>query len=1405
MSQRIARSQATIHTQTDSYTITQTVGEYIFTTNSDGKIPSQVTFASTVKVALGGDDISTFTIGAITRPAGFAAITVNSTAKTISYQVNANTTNLADSGTITIPIIIDGTTYNLSFAWSKAKQGVQGLSVPQILPGWIEEWDSGKTQLNNNYVITPKLFAGTKQSDDTISGIALGQFATQTRNSAGTVITETLNGIYGFNQGYKTFAIDSNGNVELGRGDQLVRYNVSTGKIEFGAAVALQWVGATYINSSGIFTGTLSADTVNAIQIDASQISAGTINATRIDVASLKTQLITAANINALTLTVVRGTIGGWTIDSDSISRGTKNNTAGAFTSASGSITLGSNGLRGYKWRFDSTGAGAIAGGNISWDASGNVTFASSVSVSWTTGIDGLTTALGGSSYPKMTNINSSGVYTGTLTAAQVNAVAINATSISAGTLNVARIAAGSITVDKLNVANVQAGIVTAAIINGLTLTFDKGVIGGWTIGADTISYGSLGVIGDTPIQIRSSTAGSGDIYTGALKLYGVTLTWRQSSNAGHLVFGQVASSRSTIKTGFCGIQMMAWDGTEYFCLSTNTQKSGAKEVYNRIAGWTFDNQNIWKNSVYLGSDGSIYNGSQWRLNNDGSGQVANGNISWNASGVVTFASSVSVNWTNGINGITTALGGASYSKLTYINSSGVYTGTLTATQVNAVAIDATKITAGTLSVARIAASSITVDKLNVANVQAGIVTAAVVNGLTLAFNKGTIGGWTIDADSIFRGTKNNTASAFTLVSGSITFGSNGLRGFKWRFDSTGAGAIAGGNISWDASGNVTFASSVSLNWTNAANTALSSANTYTDTKSQQAITTAATDATTKADAAKELARAMAYGRMLYRDPTFHKGNNSLNVYNNSGNGTVTHTRVSNSTAPNDSKYVIQIKNAGTSSPGCGGFFFATAAQYRKVFITRIIARIPSGRSIVFATNNVGTGGAHKWLTPTAGTGDWQEYIHKVTCGTASFDTTNFFYIDGAVGSTSSPVEWNLAYVTVFDVTSSEMLTTTIDANGIYTGTLTATQVNAVAINASSISTGTLNVARIAASSITVDKLNVANVQAGIVTAAIVNGLTLAFNKGTIGGWTINATQIYSGNVVLNSNGSVTNSTKWKLNSDGSGLLASNNISWDAAGVMNIQNARIKDVVIAGTQRSPFVQFDSSISVTIGGSGHIIDKSAVEKYDNLCVIAGTDSGGWSLVQPQLPWNVEQSGRRLCLIHYRYGNQIVSGSSTMTAPSGKYFYEDGLQSTTLVMSRELVELIGYGDGSTFYGWVVLNRRDLVTTSRYGRSMQYLAMGYITVSSSSSYSMRYKTYDGGGMSMSRTGTGLYNIYLPWSLGTDKYMVMTTGRWLTGPVYGTIKAQYSSYFTVQTSDDSTANEGSFNFVIISTADFK
>lgn len=50
----IARGQATIYVQKDGYTITQSLGEYVFPADDTGKILSSVTLTSTVRVMVRG-------------------------------------------------------------------------------------------------------------------------------------------------------------------------------------------------------------------------------------------------------------------------------------------------------------------------------------------------------------------------------------------------------------------------------------------------------------------------------------------------------------------------------------------------------------------------------------------------------------------------------------------------------------------------------------------------------------------------------------------------------------------------------------------------------------------------------------------------------------------------------------------------------------------------------------------------------------------------------------------------------------------------------------------------------------------------------------------------------------------------------------------------------------------------------------------------------------------------------------------------------------------------------------------------------------------------------------------------------------------------------------------------------
>lgn len=1763
--QLIARGQATILVQKDSYTIHQSVGEYIFPANNSGTLSQAVTFSSTIKVTLGDDNLTNFTIGAVTKPAGFSAITVNNTNKTVTYSVTAGTTTMADSGLVSIPVVISGQTYHVTFSYAKAKTGAAGVDSNML--DWVKDWNSAKTVIGSQSVITPKIFAGVKNSNNTVTGIAIGKFPLSTVNASGTVATETINGIYGFKDGYKTFAIDSTGSVLMGKGNQFIRYNPANGKIEFGSEVTLNWVNAintakteainsaaataqakadaaknaaiataatdaankvgairiagrnyirnsnfttaltgitaegtsisidtatlynnyrtlkvvqntactdsnaasqrtyftainsrvcapasfsmyvkgaeasvmkiriggtgirtvnittawqrivlenitptsavvlfgfqtvgtywcalpmlvegskavdwspapedlftgitdakkagtdartvadaitskantegwatklTYIGSTGIFTGTLSANTVNAVRINASQITAGTIDAARINVASLKTSLITAGNIEALTLNVVRGKIGGWNINSTQIY---KNN---IYLSADGSIYSGS------KWRLNNDGSGQLASGNITWDVAGAVTFSSAVKLNWTDAIDriqiggnnllnnsgnwrtaawnggyttngggytidttikfngkptlrtnvgtgvvhsawiklennveytysamvrcdraatghgsmplhywagkdntsqskvaiikydtsvvadtwtriyvvfkltsdadsfrpffyrgsnegvfniayfklergnrptdwsqsdsdanklsadaqdtanSVTTALGGSSFPKLTQITSTGIYTGTLTAAQVNAVAINAGSITTGVLSAdrigtkaitaAKIAAGTITAAEINVSSIQASVVTATAVNGLTCTFSKGTIAGWHINASQIYKNSVYLGADGSIyngtKWKFNNDGSGQIAGGNISwnaagavTFGtsVSLQWRndiesaKTTNYGYRYYKTIVVNGSSgtyypivfkggdqtikrdilIRRSYSEQAPTDWDnnstthkGGLSLLLKVNFGGWGGSsyswdiyelsEVYSRMFAGAAYCGNYCMFAVYLrggGDGGAVYHlYSDQPIESDtyspspipSAPQIAYNSDRIFQSGTTTANAPAPRTLTDGVEEeirrhrfINLAQGNDTTLKahpLTYIGSTGIYTGTLTANQVNAVAINAGSITAGTLSADRIAAGSITSTKLDAASIKANIINTGYINGLSCTFVRGTIGGWTINTTQIYKN------SVYLGSDGSLT------NGTKWKLNNDGSGRLANGNIAWDAAGTVTFGSSVSLNWTNAATNALNSAKSYADTKKTEAISSAATDATNKANAAKELAQAMAFGRMLYRDPEFRNGNNSINVYNNNGNGTVTITRMGLSSAPNDSKTVLEIKTTGSASPSNGGFCFATTCSNRKVFITRIIAKIPVGRNLLWASNSIGTSGSSKWLTPNAGTGDWAEYIYKVTCGTSNFSTTNFFYLDGTQGTTAAPLIWHVAYATVFDMTSSEKYTTTIDANGIYTGTVRANQmlIDSALVVGGSTYNGSISVR-----------------DAGNNVKATLDRTGITAVAGNIGGWHLASGAIYASSpagghrVYITSSGYIYNDDGsqdyWGLRSDGSatfgygkilfdndgsGYVANQNIKWDSKGNVEIKgNITANSGLIAGftisgnklinTAADSSIEFSSMIgnaSMTINGGNSLLSLRAdsarkgifIQTYATgavgLSIIA--NAGSNYAIESYGPVQLGQrSGERWCVPGVLYiGCKYNSGNS----PSFSKIWGEGCNVTS----------------------------------------------------------------------------------------------------------------------------------------------
>lgn len=159
-------------------------------------------------------------------------------------------------------------------------------------------------------------------------------------------------------------------------------------------------------------------------------------------------------------------------------------------------------------------------------------------------------------------------------------------------------------------------------------------------------------------------------------------------------------------------------------------------------------------------------------------------------------------------------------------------------------------------------------------------------------------------------------------------------------------------------------------------------------------------------------------GYPMTADPEFASGNGLVSLYNNAGNGATVIERISDSSAANTTGYVMRIRNTGAASPGLGGFHSGINSRANAVFVQIFRAKIPTGHSVVQASNSMGSSYEDVWITDTAGTGKWEWYGRIIYCGeSGSFSFGGHVYLNGNAGTSSSPLYWYISYCQVYDLT----------------------------------------------------------------------------------------------------------------------------------------------------------------------------------------------------------------------------------------------------------------------------------------------------------------------------------------------------------------------------------------------------
>lgn len=305
------------------------------------------------------------------------------------------------------------------------------------------------------------------------------------------------------------------------------------------------------------------------------------------------------------------------------------------------------------------------------------------------------------------------------------------------------------------------------------TIKSKDGQIGGWTINDNNLYSTQIG-INSSGKYIAIANIASIPMYNG---------DWNGNHFAWVKAYGGVAMYYSQSSDfGF-----VAYKG------SSKVFSAGS---VNMIAGWNFDHNSLWsgnKNNtigafttsgITIGSNG--IRGIKWYIDSNGDISFMNGQIKFTAND-------------NGGEIVGWKLNSQRFStkKVALVSDSsntGLYLSASSEASFNTTASSSLKdfiVSKG--GVYLNVSSNNTV--FGAYNSSGGKIFIVQSNGIN------SIAGWNFDNDVLYTGTK--ATSGFT-ASGSITLGPTGLRGYKWRFENNGSGALANGNISWDEKGNVT-------------------------------------------------------------------------------------------------------------------------------------------------------------------------------------------------------------------------------------------------------------------------------------------------------------------------------------------------------------------------------------------------------------------------------------------------------------------------------------------------------------------------------------------------------------------------------------------------------------------------
>ena len=420
----VAKSSITLVSISDAYSLSLTPNSCVIKADFDGSNP-KLEHAYTIISAYCGDEKTPIEIDSSTIIKSNDNIECQ-LIKVDSYRYRLSIISLPVDilqGYIEIPVL-SGVSAGLTgrFTFSIVREST--------MLDWIQDWENNKTTIGSSYVITPKIFVGKKiigshDSLEDVPGLTGVYIGPSENNGAG---------IYGYKDNKEIFHIDQTGGKIGG-------WDITSGGIQCeDGTLSIKSEGTISAQSEGIIHWSLNKDgsasfangnvtmdvegnasfketietsggSIAGWIIGADSIYNGTIGINSLkkfiaiaNVASVQdigNQLDWVKEYGGVAMYCISNTnygligyknnekvfsagsdnfIAGWNFNEKAIFSGIQTNSG--FTTKSGDITISSNGIRGFKWRLEKDGSGALAGDNITWDKDGNMNFKGKIDAS---------------------------------------------------------------------------------------------------------------------------------------------------------------------------------------------------------------------------------------------------------------------------------------------------------------------------------------------------------------------------------------------------------------------------------------------------------------------------------------------------------------------------------------------------------------------------------------------------------------------------------------------------------------------------------------------------------------------------------------------------------------------------------------------------------------------------------------------------------------------------------------------------------------------------------------------------------------------------------------------------------------------------------------------------------------